>query len=76
MTLIIFAAIAAVSLIVLLVTSHFAPEGWQDRNGFHFGPRFRESDQECAAHCHAELDGAGLPTGLISHFHTKGDTRG
>ncbi len=33
-------------------------------------PRVSESDEECAAHCHAELDGAGLPAGLIDHFHS------
>lgn len=37
-------------------------------------PRIRESDQESAAHCHAELDGSGLPAGLIDHFHKSGDT--
>lgn len=33
-------------------------------------PASSESDEDCSAHCHAELDGAGLPAGMIDHFHT------
>jgi hypothetical protein len=34
-------------------------------------PASSESDEDCSAHCHAELDGSGLPAGMINHFHAE-----
>jgi len=40
------AAIPAGSFIALLIAAHFAPFGWEDRDGFHTGPCPSERDAQ------------------------------